>query len=63
MTAEKRTEIINALQGITYKDWELLRNKIDLVFDKKAASQKMQLPMAAPEILSKPYCEIQDMLL
>jgi hypothetical protein len=63
MTTEKETEIINALQGITYKDWELLRNKIDLVFDKKAASQKEQLTMAAPELIAKPYYELQEMLL
>jgi transposase-like protein len=63
MTTEKETEIINALQGITYKDWELISSKVELIFDKKAASQKKQLLMAAPEIICKPYYEIQDMLL
>lgn len=55
-TNEKKLKsILDAMQGVTLREWEKLRQVIDANFKNEVAIQNAQIPMASPEKLMDSY--------
>ena len=51
MEEEKLKAIFECVQGLTFLEWQKLKQAIDDDFRSEAAKQKNKIPMAAPEKL------------
>ena len=51
----KKQQIFEAMQGITYLDWLKLRLSIDRSFQSEVTTQTNKIEIATPESLSKFY--------
>lgn len=55
MKDEKLKAIIEAMQGITYLEWEKLRHVIERKFDSEASMQRNKIKMTSPEVIIDSY--------
>lgn len=58
MTDEKMKLIIEAMQGITYLEWEKLKHVIERKFDSEASMQRNKIKMASPGVIIDSYKEL-----
>lgn len=53
----KKQQIFEALQGITYLEWQKLRHGIELSFQNEVTSQSNRIEIATPEKLRR-ICDL-----
>ena len=53
----KKQQIFEAMQGITYLEWQKLRHGIELSFQNEVTSQSNRIEIATPEKLRR-ICDL-----
>ncbi|WP_289684488.1 hypothetical protein [Faecalibaculum rodentium] len=54
MTEEKLNQVLDAVKGLSYRDWEKIRFGIDRVFEQKILQQRNELCLEDPgDVIAK----------
>lgn len=55
MTEKKIQQIVEAMQGITYLEWQKLRHVINVKFESEASKRNKKITMASPADIIDSY--------
>lgn len=55
MNEEKVKHILEAMQGITYLEWNKLSHVIDVTFKSEASKESNKIEIASPEVIASKY--------